>query len=54
MKFAGLADVPPHHIETGDARPIRCKPYRRSFEERKVLEKEIERLLRINVIEPTS
>lgn len=31
----GHTDLVKHHIDTGDSRPIRCAPYRKSFQERK-------------------
>ena len=49
-----LANVEPHIIDTGDARPIRCRPYRRSHTERMAEQEEVEKLLKKRVVERSS
>lgn len=42
-----------HRINTGDASPIRQKPYRVSPAERKIIEDEVSQMLKLNIIEPS-
>ena len=39
-------------IDTGNAAPIHCRPYRTEFKKRAIIEKEVNRLLDIGLIEP--
>lgn len=43
-----------HRINTGDASPLRRRPYRVSQTERLVVQREVDEMLRKNVIEPSS
>jgi len=46
-------DVMTHTIDTGDARPIRQRPYRHSVEARKEIDRQIDVLLESGIIEPS-
>lgn len=50
----GQTSVVTHHINTGDARPIRRRPYRVSQTERGVIQREVDEMLKRDVIEPSS
>lgn len=43
-----------HHIETGDASPVRSRPYRVSSAERQVIHEHVTDMLRKKIIEPSS
>ena len=43
-----------HHIDTGDARPIRCHPYNRSPHERAIIKQHVEKMLKDNAIRKCS
>jgi deoxyadenosine/deoxycytidine kinase len=49
----GLNESVQHEIDTGDHHPIRQQPYRLSFAEREIVQKEIEKMLAADVIEPS-
>ena len=48
------ANVPPMVIDTGDSPPIKQKAYRVPLNKRKIIDKEIENMLKLGVIEPSS
>ena len=48
----GRTHLAEHIIDTGNARPIFQKPYRVEFKNREVIEKEVEKMLAIDLIEP--
>lgn len=50
----GIARNVYHHIDTGDTRPLRQRPYRVSDAERKLIEKEVDDMLSRNIIRPSS
>ncbi|KAL1920943.1 uncharacterized protein VTP21DRAFT_11578 [Calcarisporiella thermophila] len=41
-----------HQIETGDAKPIKCTPYRTTWQDQQIIKREIEEMLEQGVIEP--
>ena len=50
----GLANVPPHVIDVGDARPVHRYPYRVSRARQEIIAKEIQTLLDNDIIEPSN
>ena len=50
----GYCDLIPFTIDTGDARPIRQRPYRVPLAKRKVIEDQIQDMLRDGIIEPST
>jgi hypothetical protein len=49
----GLCNKGEHHIDTGDAAPIHCRPHKMSHHLRPALKEELEELLKIDIIEPS-
>ncbi|KAL1914213.1 uncharacterized protein VTP21DRAFT_9666 [Calcarisporiella thermophila] len=41
-----------HAIDTGDAAPIKCAPYRVSWEHQQVIDREVKEMLERDIIEP--
>ncbi|XP_049273509.1 uncharacterized protein LOC125759160 [Rhipicephalus sanguineus] len=50
----GRTRVVAHRIDTGDASPLHKRPYRVSHPERQIIQKEVEKMLDKDVIEPSS
>ena len=50
----GLTHLLTHHIDVGDAKPVACKPYHLSLAERKIVAAEVDKLLRQDIIEPST
>lgn len=50
----GVAQHTEHRIDTGDAAPLRQRPYRVSASERAVIEKEVDQMLSKGIIQPSS
>lgn len=50
----GQTSVVTHRIDTGDARPIRRRPYRVSAPERAIIQREVDKMLDKGIIEPSS
>ena len=50
----GYCDLIPFTIDTGDARPIRQRPYRVPLAKRKVIEDQIQDMLQDGIIEPST
>ena len=48
----GRTHLAEHVIDTGNARPIFQKPYRVEFKNREIIEKEVEKMLAMDLIEP--
>ncbi|GBN11605.1 Retrovirus-related Pol polyprotein from transposon 412 [Araneus ventricosus] len=40
-----------HRINTADSQPVKQKPYRVSFEERRVIQEEVDKMLKLDIIE---
>lgn len=53
-KELGKTDMVKLSIETGDAKPIRQKPYRTPYSQRPVVEKEVQDMLEADIIRPSS
>ena len=51
-KTLGHADVPPHHIDTGDHHPIHSRPRHISPLMAKVVQEEIEKMLQAGIVAP--
>lgn len=49
----GIAPFIKHEIDTGDAAPIRCKPFRVSHKEQQVIRKMVDEMLEAGVIRPS-
>ena len=47
----GKTDLAEHSIDTRDHAPISCKPYKVEFQKKKIIEQEVEKMLRMGVIE---
>ncbi len=43
-----------HNIDTGDAPPVYKLPYRKSIAEFKAIKEELERMLRLRIIQPSN
>lgn len=50
----GQTTVVQHSIHTGDAQPVHRRPYRVSAAERAIIQKEVDKMLAKNIIEPSS
>ena len=50
----GRTPLVEHHIDTGDARPIKQRPRRQAWAKREVIDREVEKMLEAEVIEPCS
>ncbi|KAG5897283.1 hypothetical protein JTB14_011449 [Gonioctena quinquepunctata] len=48
----GLTDLTEHIIDVGDAKPIKCRPYKVSQKERAVIDEQINEMLMHNIIRP--
>ena len=46
-------DLVRHHIDTGTAKPIRQRPYRHSVQARKEIDRQVDKLLSADIIEPS-
>ncbi|KAG5891779.1 hypothetical protein JTB14_006173 [Gonioctena quinquepunctata] len=51
-RYMGLTDLTEHIIDVGDAKPIKCRPYRVSQKERAVIDEQINEMLMHNIIRP--
>ncbi|GFY78543.1 retrovirus-related Pol polyprotein from transposon 412 [Trichonephila inaurata madagascariensis] len=40
-----------HKINTGDCQPIKQKPYRKSFEERRIIQNEVDQMLKLDIVQ---
>lgn len=49
----GSTDMTEHAIDTGDARPISCVPYRLSAAERRIITEKIAEMLKQGIIRPS-
>lgn len=49
----GRTDLVEHHIDTGDASPVRLRPYRISEQQRQTIDNHVEDLLERDLIEPS-
>lgn len=50
----GQATAVQHRIHTGDANPVRRRPYRVSMTERQTIQAEVDKMLRKDIIEPST
>lgn len=50
----GYCDIVPMKINTGDSPPIYQRPYRTPLAKRKIVEEQVEEMLQLGVIEPSS
>jgi hypothetical protein len=50
----GLYTGGKHKIDTGDAAPIRCNPRKMAYHKRQLLRKELDNMLRIGIIQPST
>lgn len=50
----GRTSLIQHSIDTGDARPVRCSPYRGSPQQRDVIDTHVQEMLDANIIEPST
>jgi transposase InsO family protein len=54
LKQLGKAKIPPHHIDTGTAPPIRCRSYRHPPEIKKEIDKQVQEMLDNDIIEQST
>ncbi len=47
----GMTNLVEHHVDTADAKPIYQRPYRAEFQKRAVIEREVNKMLEMDVIE---
>ncbi|KAL1918538.1 uncharacterized protein VTP21DRAFT_3198 [Calcarisporiella thermophila] len=48
----GKTETVEHQIETGAAKPIKCAPYRATWQDQEIIKREVEEMLEQGVIEP--
>ena len=49
----GLIDLVEHHIDTGDNKPVKLRPRRQALMNRKLVDQEVERMLKGGTIKPS-
>ena len=52
-KKPGVSKLSPHYIDTGNARPIKCKGKRLTYEENQLISKEVPQMLENGIIRPS-
>jgi len=52
-KYPGATDLVTHRIDVGDNQPINSAPYRVSPTERRIIDSEVDRMIKDNIIEPS-
>lgn len=52
-KRIGCTSLTAHVIETGNAEPVHCPPYRTSLKKQELFQREVEKSLKADIVEPS-